>query len=155
MRLIVLEIFAAIALTLAAIIASATGASASDVVVIRAFARASATPVAKSGVAYITIRNDGAKSDRLMAIDTPSANTTMAHRTIMDGDIMKMDAAGIIEVPAHGILEMAPGGLHLMLMGLKKPLVEGEAIQLKLTFENAGDLSITVPVASVAANGQN
>ena len=80
MRRILLELATAIALTLAATIASVPGANASDVVVISAFARASATPVAKSGAVYFIILNHTAEADRLLAISTPAASSGRGSR---------------------------------------------------------------------------
>ena len=51
--------------------------------------------------------------------------------------------------------EMKPGGVHVMLMGLKAPLKEGESIVITLTFEKAGKLDVTVPVGGVAASGHD
>ena len=68
MRKLTLEIAAAAALTLGAILASATGVSASDVLVKDAYARASATPVAKAGAVYVSITNQGTSADRLPAV---------------------------------------------------------------------------------------
>lgn len=151
MRKLTLEIIAAIALTIAAIIASAPGVRASDLIVTNAFARASVTPVAKSGVAYLTLVNQSDAPDRLIAIITQAAKAAEPHRTMMVGDVMKMEAAGVIDLPPHAEVTMAPGGLHVMLMGLTAPLKEGGAIAMTLTFEKAGQITISVPVKSAAA----
>lgn len=155
MRKLILEFSAAVALTLAAILASAAGVMASDVMVIEAFARASATPVARAGVAYVTIMNHGPELDRLVAITTTAATSAEVHQSRMEGDIMKMEPAGAIEVPAGGAISMAPGGLHIMLMGLRAPLKEGETLELTLTFERAGDVKVSAPVGSASASGQS
>ena len=151
MRKLTLEIIAAIALTIAAIIASAPGVRASDLTVKDAFARASITPAANSAAAYLTLVNQGNMPDRLIAIATPAARAAEPHRTSMAGDVMKMEAAGAIDLPPHAAVTMAPGGLHVMLMGLTAPLKEGSVIAMTLTFEKAGPLTITVPVKSAAA----
>ena len=151
MSRIFLELSVAIGLTLAAILASATGAAANELSVSSAFARASATPVAKSAVAYVSIRNAGSQADRLIAISTPSARSAELHTTIMAGGIMKMEPAGVVELPAGSQLEMQPGGLHIMIMGLAAPLKQGESIEMTLGFEKAGDMKVTVPIGSVAA----
>lgn len=155
MRKLILEFSAAIALTLAAIIASAPGVSASDVMVIEAFARASATPMAKSGAAYVTIVNHGAATDRLRSLSTPAAASAEVHRSRMDGDVVKMEPAGAIEIPAGGAIAMAPGGLHIMLMGLKAPLKEGGTLDLTLVFDKAGEVAVKVPVGPVTAEAHD
>ncbi len=155
MRQSLIEFSAAIALTLGAIIASGTGANASDVMVMNPFARASATPVAKAGVAYVSVMNHGAAADRLMAISTPAAASAELHTTVMDGDVMKMEAVESLEIAPMATVEMKPGGLHVMLTGLKSPLKEGEKIELVLTFEKAGEVRVEVPVGAVAAGGHD
>lgn len=155
MRKITLEFAAAIALTLGAIIASAGGVLASDVMVMNAFARASATPVAKSGAVYVTLMNHGAEADRLLSLSSPAARMAELHVTRMDGDVMKMEAAGIIDLPPNATVEMKPGGLHVMLVGLTAPLREGESVDLVLHFEKAGDVTVSVPVGAAAAGGHD
>jgi periplasmic copper chaperone A len=151
MRHILIEFTVALALTLGAIMASTTGARANDLMVTEAFARASATPVAKSGAAYVSITNHGARADRLLSVATPVAAHAGVHKTVMEGDIMKMEPAGVVDIPAMGILEMKPGGLHIMMTGLKAPLKEGSEIDMTLVFETAGEVKVKVPVGAMAA----
>lgn len=150
---IIIEISLATVLTLAAIIASAAGASASDVMVSEAFARASATQMAKSGAAYLSVVNHGAEGDRLLSVSTPAARKAEIHTTVMEGEVMKMEPAGAIELSPHGTIEMKPGGLHVMMTGLKAPLKEGGLIEFTLVFEKAGGVKVLVPVGAVAAGG--
>jgi hypothetical protein len=147
---LILEFAAAIALTLAAILTSVTGAMANDVMVMKAFARASATPVAKSGAAYVSVMNHGADADRLVAVTTPAASTAELHTTTTVEGVMRMEATGPVDIASMATLEMAPGGLHIMLMGLKAPLKQGESIEIMLTFEKAGEITVKVPVGGVA-----
>ncbi|WP_373505425.1 copper chaperone PCu(A)C [Aestuariivirga sp.] len=151
MSRILLELSAAISLTLAAILASATGVSANDLMVTGAFARASATPVAKSGAAYVSVMNHGAEPDRLLSVSTPAARSAELHKTETVDGVMKMEPVGALDVPPNGMIEMSPGGYHIMLMGLSAPLKEGGSLELTFTFEKAGDVKVTVPVGGVAA----
>ena len=155
MRRTLLEVLAAISLTLAAIITSAGGVSASSVMITEAFARASATPTAGAGAAYISLMNHGAEADTLLSAATPAAETVEIHTTETVDGVMKMRAAGPLEIPAMGTLAMKPGGYHLMLMGLKAPLAKGSEIEITLTFAKAGDVKVTVPVGEVAAGGHD
>ena len=155
MRRTVLEVFAAISLTLAAIISSATGVNASSVMVTQAFARASATPTAQTGAAYVSVMNHASEADRLISAASPAAKSAEIHMTEMVDGVMKMKAAGPLDIPAMGTLEMKPGGYHLMLMGLTKPLKKGEEIEVTLTFEKAGEVKVSVPVGEVAASGHD
>ena len=151
MRRLLLEVIFALSLTLAAIISLAVGARASDVVVKDAFARASATPSSEVGAVYFTIENATAEADLLTAMTTPVAGMAHLHRTVTDGDVAKMEGLDGLEIPARASVELKPGGLHVMLMGLKRPLKEGEQFSLHLVFAKAGDVEVTVPVLGVAA----
>jgi periplasmic copper chaperone A len=155
MRRTLLEVIAAISLTLAAIVTTANGVSASSVMITEAFARASATPTAGAGAAYISLMNHGAEADTLVSASTPAAETVEVHMTETVDGVMKMRAAGPLEIPAMGTLEMKPGGYHLMLMDLKAPLAKGSEIEITLTFAKAGAITVKVPVGAVAAGGHD
>ena len=98
------------------------------------------------GVAYFTLRNDTAKSDRLLKLSSPVATKVQVHRTeVLDG-IARMREVAVLHVDAGQTIEFAPNGMHLMLMGLKKPLVEGQTYELDLLFEVAGPRKVKVTV---------
>jgi hypothetical protein len=98
------------------------------------------------GVAYFTLRNDTGKSDRLLKISSPVASRVQVHRTeILDG-VARMREVAVLHVDAGQTLEFAPNGIHVMLMGLKKPLVEGQKFELALQFEVAGPRKVKVEV---------
>jgi copper(I)-binding protein len=153
MRRISLEVCAAVSLTLAAVFTSMPGALASDLMVTKAFARASATATAQTGAAYVSLMNHANEADRLISVSAPVAAMTHIHKSEVVDGVMKMQSVEALEIPAHGRLEMKPGGYHIMFMGLKQPLKQGEEIDLTLRFEKAGDLTIKVPVGGVAENG--
>ncbi|WP_319529325.1 copper chaperone PCu(A)C [uncultured Cohaesibacter sp.] len=113
------------------------------------FARATAGQ-ATAGGGFFTVMNDGAE-DRLIAAHADVAATTELHTHIHEGDVMKMRQVDAIDVPANGSVELKPGGYHVMLMGLKAPLKQGETFPLHLTFEKAGELTIDVEVGGVGA----
>lgn len=119
--------------------------------VVGAFARASATPAAKSGAAYVSLLNQGADADRLLAVATPAAASAELHRSVMTGDVMEMEAVEAVDLEPGVTVAMDPGGLHVMLMGLAAPLREGGSIEMLLTFERAGKVTVHVPVKGVAA----
>lgn len=151
MRRLGIEVFTALTLTLGAILALTLNVRAAEVAVSNAFARASATAAAKSGAVYMTIVNNGAEADRLLGVRTDAAAHAMLHQTVTEEGVTKMTMAHDVEIPAGGQLAMSPGGSHIMLMGLTRPLKQGEAIMLKLTFEKAGEVSVSAKVGSVAA----
>jgi len=152
MRKSLIEVAAAIVLTLAATIALASGAGASGVMIMKAYARASATATSETGAAYVNLMVHGG-GDRLIAVSTPAAKMAGLHKTVLADGVMKMEHVDAIDVPASGMLEMKPGGYHIMMMGLTQPLKQGDEIELTLTFERAGEVKVKVKVGGVAANG--
>ncbi|MFM2041438.1 MAG: hypothetical protein RLY86_14 [Pseudomonadota bacterium] len=127
---------------------TAVPAAASDVTVADAFARATA-PAAKAGAAYMTITSP--KADRLVAAASPVAERVELHTHVMDGGIARMrEVEGGVVLPAGETVVFAPGGLHLMFMGLKQPLTEGAMVPVTLTLESGATLVVEVPVKSAA-----
>ncbi len=115
-----------------------------------AWARASVGPQ-PSSAAYFTIRNKGG-ADALLAVTSPAADASL-HSTTMDKGVMRMRPLDRLDIPANGIVQLKPGGTHVMLMGLKTPLAEGSAIRLDLKFELSGDMHVMAAVKPAAANG--
>lgn len=116
-----------------------------------AFTRAT-LPNAPVGGGFVTISNKGSEADRLISVASPIADVAQLHEMKMEGDVMKMnEVAGGIEIPAGGTVELAPGGFHMMFMGLKEPLVEGGKVPVTLTFEKAGAVEIELAIEGIAA----
>lgn len=115
--------------------------------IVQPWARATVTP---TGGAYLAIDNAG-PDDKLLRVQTDIA-TAELHTHIMDGNVMKMRAVDAVPVPP-GRTALSPGGYHIMLLGLKAPLKEGERFALKLTFEKAGTVEVTVTVGKPGAMG--
>ncbi len=114
-----------------------------------------ARPAAQSqkvGAAYFSIKNGGAEAEKLLSAESPVAEKTMLHEMTMDNGVMKMrmimDGA---EIPAGGVLEFKPGGSHIMLVGLKQTLSEGQTIPLTLTFAKAGAIKVEAKVEKPAS----
>lgn len=86
----------------------------------------------------------------LMRIETPVAKRVQVHMMRTEEGVMKMRNVGELHLPAGKSVELAPGGTHLMLLGLKRPLNTGENIPITLTFVDAArqktELVINVPV---------
>jgi len=124
---------------------SALPAFAGELAITDAWSRTT-PPGVSVGVAYFTLRNDTGKSDRLLKISSPIASKVQVHRTeILDG-IARMREVAVLHVDAGQTLEFAPNGMHLMLMGLKQPLVEGKTFEIELLFEVAGPRKVEVTV---------
>lgn len=116
------------------------------------WARATAGP-ARAGAAYLTITNHGQKMDRLLAVATPAAKRASVHVTLMEQGVMKMRPVKAVEVHPGEPAVLQPGGMHVMLMGLKAPLEAGERFPMTLTFENTGVIEILVTVKGVGSMG--
>ena len=124
---------------------AALPALAGELSVTNAWSR-STPPGVTVGVAYFTLKNDTGKSDRLLKVTTPAASKVQVHRTeILDG-IARMREVAVLHVDAGQTLEFAPNGMHLMLTGLKQPLVEGKTFEIELLFEVAGPRKVKVAV---------
>lgn len=131
-----------------------SAAFAADVSVTQPWARATPAP-GGAGAAFMTITNTGGEADTLTKAASPVANIVELHTHTMDGGVMRMSPVPAIEVPANGAATLAPGGLHVMMIGLKAPLKEGGSFPLTLTFSHAGDVTVTVPVLAPGAMGPN
>lgn len=121
-----------------------------SIVIERPWARA--TPV-KVGGAYMTIRNRGTGPDRLVKVASPAAEKAEIHETRIESGTAMMRATGALELKPGATVELKPGGLHLMLMGLERPLKEGERLKLILTFEKAGTIEVEASVEKAGAPG--
>lgn len=121
------------------------------IVVEKPFSRA--TPGgARVGVGYLTIINKGTTADRLVSATSPSAEKVEIHEMKMDDGVMKMrELAGGVPIEPGKRSMLAPGGNHLMLMGLKAPLKEGEKVPVTLTFEKAGKVDVALDVMGIGA----
>ncbi len=116
-----------------------------------AWARATVAAV-KTGAAYLTITAHGAP-DKLVSASTPVAERAELHETQRDGDIMKMRPVESLDIAGTAKVVLAPSGLHLMLIGLKQPLVPGQHFPLSLTFQNAGTVETEIVVERAGAAG--
>ena len=122
-----------------------------DIVISGAFTRAT-LPNAPVGGGFLTLVNKGGTGDRLIAASSPVAGVMQLHEMKMEGDVMKMaELPNGIEIPAGETVTLAPGGLHLMFMELKEPLVEGTQVPVTLTFEKAGTVEVLLDVGGIGA----
>lgn len=114
---------------------------------------ARATPgLAKNGGAYLTAVNGSNHADRIVGVSSEMAKRTELHTHIHDKGVMRMrEVKGGIEVPAGGKVTFKPGGLHVMFIGLHKPLKKGQSFPVTLTFEKAGKRTFEVKVMGVGA----
>ena len=98
------------------------------------------------GAVYLAIENAGAVADRLLAASSPIAASVEFHQSVKTGGVMSMRAVSFIDCPAGAVVRISPGGLHIMLTGLKGPLVLGSSYPITLQFRDAGNVSVKVSV---------
>lgn len=135
-------IFAALAAT-----ALAVPGFAQDITITDAYVR-SASPIAKTGAAFLVIENHSDQEDRLIGATSTAAKLVQLHTHVENSDgVMQMRHVedGFV-LPGDGMIMMRRGGDHVMFMGLTTPFAQGDMIPLTLVFEKAGEISIEVPV---------
>ena len=103
-------------------------------------------PNAPNGAAYFRVENRGGAPDRIVSARTDIAESVEIHTHEMENGLMKMRQVESIEVSAGGEVLLKPHGLHVMLFGLKQPLVGGEGFDLTVVFEKSGELELSVPI---------
>lgn len=100
----------------------------------------------RGSAAYLSIHNAGPGADRLLAVSSPAATRATLHATSTTGGVMRMRAAGAQPIAEDGMIQMKPGGLHIMLTGLRAPLKTGSRLPLTLRFQRAGLVQTSVPI---------
>ena len=115
-----------------------------DITIVHPWSRPAAQ--GQNGVIYLGIKNQGAADDRLVAVSTPLATKVELHRSTMEEGVHRMEKVESIVVPAGGKVALAPGGLHIMLIGLKFMLMAEETIPVSFTFERSGTITTGVAV---------
>ncbi len=147
-----IPVLSAVLLTGVAIFSMARGAevTAGDLTVSKAWARAT-PPGASTGAVYVTVENHGDSEDRIVSATSPAAKSTMVHETIEQNGVSTMRAADATVAPG-ATLEMKPGGMHIMLMGLAAPLKEGDSLTLNLVFEKAGPVTVEAPIGPIGSS---
>jgi copper(I)-binding protein len=107
-------------------------------------------PVAPNGAAYFQVANHGRADARIVGASSPIAKRAELHTHSMVDGVMRMGPVeGGVPVPAGGSVTFAPGGLHVMLMGLSTPLAAGMKFPLTLEFEDGGTKILEVGVLSM------
>jgi copper(I)-binding protein len=142
---------AATSLALATIALSPAFAQTASVKVEGAWARASVQGQKGTGAFMKLTAPEGAK---LVAASSPAAGVAEVHEMKMEGDVMKMRAVPVLELPAGKAVELKPGGYHIMLLDLKAPLAPNTTVPVTLTFKDAKGAEVkqelNLPVATAA-----
>ena len=147
-------LFAASAIAAAAIISQAAhaepvamGTVKSPVTVSEIWVRPT-VPGGDVSAAYMKIKSSVLV--KLIKVDSPAAGNIEIHNMNMKDGVMEMKAVDAIEVPANKMVALKPGGYHVMLMMLSKPINKGDNVPLKLTFEGADKKAFTIGVNAKA-----
>ncbi len=140
---------AGVMLAILAGIAGADDYTLRDMVIVHPSARPT-PPGARVGGAYFTLENRGRTGDRLVRVDSPVAGAAELHSMVMEGNLMKMRPLAALDLPAGAKVTLSPGGYHVMLVDLKRPLVAGDAFPIRLTFERAGTIEVSAQVEPAA-----
>jgi len=104
-----------------------------------------------NGAGFLRITNRGSVPDRLLAAATDAARVVELHTHIREGEVMRMRPVPDIPIPPGQTVVLQPGGLHVMLIGLTRPLVQGERVPLTLRFERAGEVRVELAVQAAGA----
>lgn len=112
-------------------------------------------PSQNASAAYLSIHNAGPGADRLLSVSTPVASSASVHSTSTTGGIMRMRPAGPVPIAGGQQITMRPGGLHVMLTGLKAPLRAGGTVALTLRFERAGNVKVALPIRMSAPGDEH
>ena len=136
----------ALLMVLVVLAAGCGGKEGAGIQVESAWMRQSPT-VGDSGAAYMVIRNQGESEDTLLAAASSAAAMVELHETMeMEGMMHMAPVAGGVTIPAGGEVELAPGGMHLMFMGLTQELTPGDTVEITLTFAQAGEVVVTADI---------
>ena len=133
-------------------LALAVTASFAQVKVEGAWARPT-VPGQQAGGGFLTITSPAA--DRLIGGSTSAAQRFELHTMSMKGDVMEMRQIDAIDLPAGRKVELKPGGLHVMFMGLKAPLKVGDRVPVTLKFEKAGEQKVEFEVSNKSMAGEH
>lgn len=115
---------------------------------------AHATPAgATSAAVYFTVKNSGTQLETLLRASSPLADEVIFHRTGEHDGVPHMEQLWTIDVVAGRPVNFQPDGRHVMLNGLKQPLVAGTTIPITLQFQHAGAIPLQVQIVPVGANG--
>ena len=106
----------------------------------------SGMPATANGAVYATIRNQGPSDDVLVSATSSVAEKVELHEVKNEAGVMAMRPIDKLAVPAGGVVEMKPGGYHIMLLGLRRELNPGDSVPVTLTFQKAAPVTVTATV---------
>ena len=99
--------------------------------------------------AFMTLTNASAQPRALVSASSPAARTVELHTHVNEDGMMRMRKVERIEIPAGTTVTLAPGGLHVMLIGLKEDLKPGTSVDLALSFDDGSQVQVQAPVRKI------
>ncbi|MGP1486099.1 MAG: copper chaperone PCu(A)C [Campylobacter sp.] len=117
-----------------------------DIEVSNIYAKAT-PPSAQNSAIFFEVKNNTDKVIKLISANSPASKTAELHTHQHIDGMMKMVQVDSIEIPANGETKLAPGGLHVMLIGIKNPMNEGDKIDATLEFDNGEKIELKDVVA--------
>ena len=106
-----------------------------------------------TGAGFLTLSNPGKAADALVAVESPVARKVEMHRSAMKAGVSSMQKLERLDLPPGARVTFAPGGLHLMLLGLKQPLKTGEKVPATLVFASGARVAAQFEVRVAAPAG--
>lgn len=125
--------------------AAATAADAPPIKITDAWIRGGPAS-AKVMAAYLTIENSAKTPDQITGMKSDAFAKIEAHRTAIQNGVARMVPVDPIDIPAEGVFKFEPNGTHIMLMGAAPSVKNAKAVNVQLTFKNAGTLNVDVPI---------
>lgn len=111
-------------------------------------------PGSSVSAVYMTIENKGGEDDRLTGMSSDVAESAELHISkVSEGGVSTMERIKTLNIPSGKTAELKPGGMHVMLIGLKESLAGKEYVTLNMNFEKSGVIKIEVPVKSAVDGG--
>ena len=107
---------------------------------------AAAPPGVKVHAGYFTLHNLSSAQVDLVGVSSPQYERAEFHETRVASGVANMVRQEQISIPAGGVLKMAPGGFHIMLMNSRAPVKQGDTVDMQLTFADGATLSFGAPV---------
>jgi periplasmic copper chaperone A len=128
---------------IAALAWAVAGSAMAQVNVSSAWARSTVPGQGGTGAFMTLVSRDGGK---LIGAASPVAGVVELHEMAMENNVMKMRAIPSLDLPAGREVQLKPGGYHVMLLDLKRPLKVGEKVQVELRLETRDGKRVTQPV---------
>lgn len=140
-----------VAAVLCALPAAAHDYTAGDIAIGHPWTRAAGAN--GNGAGFLRLRNAGTQPDRLLSAASPIARSVELHSMVRDGDVMRMRPVQDIVIAPGQTVELRPGGLHIMMIGLSAAMNQGSRVPLTLRFERAGEVQVELAVEAAGARG--